>query len=330
MATPSHRPQRRGSRPGAWLVAFFAAVLLVAVGAVGGAVVRGSAGGGFTGLQQAITEQLQANSTTEQSQSDSAQSQPGDDGSSQGDSSDQNGWGDDQFGGQFGGSQQWPGQSQDTLSEGQTTAATSKQSAGVVVVEAQLADQNAVAAGTGMVLTSTGLVLTNNHVVEDSDAIRVTIPSTGRTYVATVVGTNATDDVAVLKLANASGLSTVTLDDDHDLATGDTVTGVGNAGGTGSLVAASGTVTALDQQVTTQAEQGTPSESLTGLIETDAAIQSGDSGGPLLDDEGEVVGMDTAASATGRSVGYAIPISTAVTVAKQIVSAAGGSLTLAA
>ena len=94
--------------------------------------------------------------------------------------------------------------------------------------------------------------------------------------------------------------------------------------------AASGSVTALDQDLSTQAEQGTASESLSGLIQTDAAIQSGDSGGPLLDDEGEVVGMDTAASSSGRSVGYAIPITTAIKVAKQIVSNAGGSLALAA
>ncbi|KYH44691.1 hypothetical protein AZH51_03395 [Branchiibius sp. NY16-3462-2] len=307
-------------------MAAFAAVLLVAAGTVGGALIRGS--GGIEGLQQVITQQLDASNNTQQSDNGSAQSQEG----SQGDSSDQNSWDSDQFGD----SQQWPGssqdnsQSQETLSQGESTAATVQQSAGVVVVEAQLADVNGVAAGTGMVLTSGGLVLTNNHVVEDSSEIRVTIPSTGRTYSATVVGTSASRDVAVLKLAGASGLTTVTLDDDHDLTTGDTVTGVGNAGGTGSLVAASGTVTALDQQVTTQAERGTPSESLSGLIETDADIQSGDSGGPLLDDEGEVVGMDTAASATGRSVGFAIPITTALTVAKQIVAEAGGSLALAA
>lgn len=312
------------------MVAAFAAVLLVAVGAVGGALARGSGTSALAGLQQAITQQLDANKATQQAGDDSSQTQQGD--SDQSGDSGQNNWDSDQFGD----SEQWSDQSQDTtqsqetLSEGQTTAASAQQSAGVVVVQAQMTDQDAVAAGTGMVLTSSGLVLTNNHVVEDSDAIRVTIPSTGRTYTATVVGTNATEDVAVLKLTDASGLSTVTLDDDHDVSTGDTVTGVGNAGGTGSLVAASGTVTALDQQVTTQAEQGTPSESLSGLIETDAAIQSGDSGGPLLDDEGEVVGMDTAASASGRTVGYAIPITTAVKVAKQIVASAGGSLSLAA
>lgn len=327
MSSPSHRSQRRDPRPFAWLVAAFVALLLVASGAVGAGVVRSS--GAVGGLQQAITQQLKADNTARQSDSDSAAGQSDNEGGSSG----QDGWGSEQFGDE---GQQWPelsqGQSssQDTLSQGQTAAATSKQSAGVVVVQAQMADQDAVAAGTGMVLTSTGLVLTNNHVVQDSSAIRVTIPSTGRTYTATVVGTNATDDVAVLKLTDASGLTTVTLDDDHDLSTGDTVTGVGNAGGTGSLVAASGTVTALDQHVTTLAEQGTPSESLSGLIETDAPIQAGDSGGPLLDEEGEVVGMDTAASASGQSVGYAIPITTAVSVAKQIVASSGGSLKLAA
>lgn len=299
-----------------------AAVLLVVSGALGGVVVRAS--GGIDGLQQAITHQLQADGST----------QHADDGSrndfSHSDTGDQDSGGSDGFDEQSDSGEQWPGQSQDTGSLGRTTAATATQAAGVVVVETRLADQSGVAAGTGMVLTASGLVLTNNHVVEDGNAIRVTIPSTGRTYAATVVGANAAGDVAVLKLTEASGLTTVTLDDEQDLAPGDAVTGIGNAGGTGTLVAASGTVTALDQQVTTQAEGETASESLTGLIETDAAIQAGDSGGPLLDDEGEVVGMDTAASVVGRSIGYAIPITTAISVAKQIVADAGGSLQIAA
>jgi S1-C subfamily serine protease len=93
------------------------------------------------------------------------------------------------------------------------------------------------AAGTGMVLTSTGEVLTNRHVVDGETSISVTVPATGRTYAARVVGISTTTDVAVVQLENVSGLATVkTSSDTVDV--GDAVGGVGNAGGTGILTAA--------------------------------------------------------------------------------------------
>ena len=86
-----------------------------------------------------------------------------------------------------------------------------------------------------MILTSDGLVLTNNHVVEGSTSIQVTDETTGQTYTAKVVGTDATHDVALLQLQDASGLTPVTLDNDNGVTTGDAVTAIGNAEGTGSL-----------------------------------------------------------------------------------------------
>jgi S1-C subfamily serine protease len=201
------------------------------------------------------------------------------------------------------------------------TAATSDEAKGVAVIDTVLGYQGAQAAGTGIVLTSDGLVLTNNHVVAGSTQIQVEVPTTGRTYTATVVGTDASSDVAVLELDGASGLATATLDDDGDPAVGDTVTAVGNAGGTGELVAADGSVTALGRTITTAAEGAAASETLDGLIQVDADIVSGDSGGPLLDDEGEVVGMDTAASSgTGDVVGFAIDIDDAMAVVEQVLA----------
>ncbi len=177
------------------------------------------------------------------------------------------------------------------------------------------------AAGTGMVLTSDGTVLTNNHVIQGATSISVTDETTGKEYTADVVGADATNDVAVLKLRDASGLSTVQLDDDGEPSTGDTVTDVGNAEGTGNLVSATGTVTALDQDIQVQSETGTGTESLKGLIEVAADIVSGDSGGPVLDSEGEVVGMATAASSGSADVtGYAIPITTAKAIADKILA----------
>jgi S1-C subfamily serine protease len=201
------------------------------------------------------------------------------------------------------------------------TAADADESAGVVVVETLLGYTGGEAAGTGMVLTADGLVLTNNHVVEGATQVVVTVPSTGETYAAEVVGTSATADVAVLELDGADGLQTVTLDDDEDLAVGDAVTAVGNAGGTGQLVAADGTVTALGRSITTASGNGSAGETLVDLVEVDADVVSGDSGGPLLDAEGEVVGIDTAASSgTTDIVGYAVTIGDAMEVVEVILA----------
>jgi S1-C subfamily serine protease len=148
------------------------------------------------------------------------------------------------------------------------------------------------------------------------------------------VGTDPTDDIAVLRLSSASGLATVHLATDTQasrVAVNDKVTAVGNAGGTGGTpTAASGTVVALGRDITASDETGADPERLTGLIEVNAAVQAGDSGGPLYSG-GVVIGIDTAASASGRggfdttaatsrSAGFAIPITTATTIADRIVA----------
>jgi len=201
-------------------------------------------------------------------------------------------------------------------------SATAAQEIGVVDITSQLTYDQAESAGTGIVLTSSGEILTNNHVVEGATSISVTVVSTGAVYTAAVVGTDATDDVAVLQLTGASGLQTAHLDTAGDTAVGEAVTGVGNAGGTGGAPSASpGTVTALEQTITTQAEQTAASETLHGLIQTDADIQAGDSGGPLFDAADQVIGIDTAAAEGGETTaGYAIPIEDALAIAAQIES----------
>jgi S1-C subfamily serine protease len=214
-----------------------------------------------------------------------------------------------------GGSQGSDGSDSSTL-----PSATSAQEIGIVDINTQLGYDDAAAAGTGLVLTSNGEILTNNHVVEGSTSISVTVISTGKSYTAKVVGTDPTDDIAVLKLSNASGLRTANLDKSGSVSVGESVTGVGNAGGTGGTPSASaGTVTATNQSITTQAEESAKSETLHGLIETNADIQAGDSGGPLYNSSNQVVGIDTAASEGGTSTqGYAIPLSTALSIASQI------------
>jgi S1-C subfamily serine protease len=196
---------------------------------------------------------------------------------------------------------------------------------GVVVVNTQLGYQAGAAAGTGIVLTSSGEVLTNNHVIQGATSVDVVVPGTTHHYTGKVVGYDVSADVAVVQLSGASNLKTASLGDSSKVTTGQAVKAVGNAGGTGTLISASGTVTGLAKAITVSDSQG-GGERLTGLIETNAALQPGDSGGPLLSSSGKVIGMNTAASTSFafRSVNaadsYAIPINTAQTIAKQIES----------
>lgn len=199
---------------------------------------------------------------------------------------------------------------------------------GLVDINTVLGYETEEAAGTGMVLTSTGKVLTNNHVIEGSTSISVTDLGNSRTYQATVLGYSRTNDVALIQLKGASGLQTVSLGSSSSLKVGESVVGIGNAGGVGGTPSvAGGSITALNQAITAsdQGSLGTTTEHLTGLIQSDCDIQPGDSGGPLVDSSGKVVGMDTAASqAQGYSInaatgqGYSIPINTALGIVRQI------------
>ena len=206
------------------------------------------------------------------------------------------------------------------------------------------------AKGTGIVLTSNGEVLTNNHVISGATSVSVTDIGNGKTYKATVVGYDESHDIAVLQLSNASGLTTATTGDSSTVKIGDRVVGLGNAGGVGGAPsAAAGSVTALNQSITASDEGSGSSEQLTGLIQTNANIQAGDSGGPLANSHGQVIGVDTAASAgfqfgnggfgdggngnngssgsgnQGTTQGYAIPINTALSIASEIEAGHGSS-----
>jgi S1-C subfamily serine protease len=239
-----------------------------------------------------------------------------------------------------------------------TSQIASKVDPGLVDVKATLGDQGATSLGTGIVLTSTGEILTNNHVINGATSVSVTDIGNGQTYKATVVGYDESQDIAVLQLSGASGLTTASTGDSSSVGVGDSVVALGNAGGVGGTPSvAAGSVTALNQSITASDESSGSSEQLTGLIETNADIQAGDSGGPLVNSHGQVIAMDTAASTnyqfggygngafgggsgssgsgssgTGSSSsngsttqGYAIPINTALTIAKQIDSGQASS-----
>jgi S1-C subfamily serine protease len=203
------------------------------------------------------------------------------------------------------------------------SAIAAKVAPDLVDINTNLSYEDEQAAGTGMVLTSNGVILTNNHVIDGATSISVTDVGNGKTYSAKVVGYDRTGDVAVIKLVNASGLSTVSIAG-GTAAVGQAVVGVGNAGGTGGTPSdAGGSITAVGQSITASDDGGGNAEHLSGLLETNAGIEPGDSGGSLVNTSGQVVGMDTAASAdTGfgdtASQGYAIPIATALKLAKKI------------
>jgi S1-C subfamily serine protease len=185
-----------------------------------------------------------------------------------------------------------------------TSQIASRVDPGLVDVTSTLGYQGATAMGTGIVLTSNGEILTNNHVVNGATSVSVTDIGNGKTYKATVVGYDASHDVAVLQLSGASGLTTATTGNSSTVKVGDNVVGLGNAGGAGGTPSvAPGTVTALNQSITASDEGGGSSEQLSGLIETNADIQPGDSGGPLVNSYGQIIGMDTAASTSGSQTG---------------------------
>jgi S1-C subfamily serine protease len=201
---------------------------------------------------------------------------------------------------------------------------TSGVQAAIVDIDTSLLD-GAASAGTGIVLMSSGVVLTNNHVVDGGQLISVRLTATGDTFSATTIGVDLTHDIAVLQLQGANGLPTAPIGDSSSVQVGDSVTALGNAQGRGGAPAvATGTVTALGQQISASDAAGQNAENLSGMIQTDAPIQPGDSGGPLVNGNGQVIGIDTAASAGDRGVArgavqaFAIPIDTALYYAHQI------------
>lgn len=181
------------------------------------------------------------------------------------------------------------------------------------------------AAGTGIVLTADGEILTNAHVVAGATQIQVTITDPNgatTTYRAELVGADTANDVALLQLVNASGLTPATLGDSDAVIVGQDAVAIGNALALeGGVSVTKGIISALDRSI--DVEAGT----LSHLIQTDAAISSGNSGGPLVNANGEVIGMNSAGAAssanvTAENIGFAIPINGAMDIVAQLRTAA--------
>ena len=219
------------------------------------------------------------------------------------------------------------------LPSAQMSAVAANVGPSVVDIDTKLGYQEAAAAGTGMILTSNGEVVTNNHVIAGATTVVATVVG-GKTYSAKVLGTDPTDDIALIQLIGASGLKPIRTGDPTKLTPGQPIVAVGNAGGVGGTpTVVTGSVLALDQSVSASDTDGGNPEQLSGMIEINAPLQPGDSGGPLLTAAGLVVGMDTAASSSNRfdsqaSVGFAIPITRAISIAQQIAAGHGSSTVL--
>ncbi len=182
------------------------------------------------------------------------------------------------------------------------------------------------AAGTGLLVSSKGLVLTNHHVISGAEQVQVEIGGNGKSYDAHVVGYAIDDDVALVQIENVSGLPTVKTS--SDVLANDSVLVIGNALGRGGDPTVSpGTVVALGQQITATDESGASVETLTDMIQVSASVQPGQSGGAVVNADGEVVGMTTAASTGGgfrlggnesANEAFAIPIDRALSSVKEI------------
>ncbi|HEX6597072.1 MAG TPA: trypsin-like peptidase domain-containing protein [Acidimicrobiales bacterium] len=187
----------------------------------------------------------------------------------------------------------------------------------VVTIRTQLASQGrffvASGAGTGVILTPNGEVLTNAHVVAGATFIEVTLSGEDQARRADLVGIDSTNDLALLKIRGASNLPTAKLGSSDALRVGDDVVAIGNALALdGGLTVTDGIVSAVNRTISDRTIH------LEGLIQTDAAINSGNSGGPLVNASGQVVGINTAVAGDAQNIGFAIAIDRAKPVIDQL------------
>ncbi len=208
---------------------------------------------------------------------------------------------------------------------GAVSGSMSQVEQGIVIINTTLQYSSEQAAGTGMVINAgSGLVLTNNHVIENATKITATVAVTGQNFQAKVVGYDVTGDIALIQLQHPSGLHQVPLGDSARIKVGDAVTALGNAEGRSEIIPAAGHITGVNRSITASDQGGAvQSETLHGMLQTDAGIVSGDSGGPLVNAAGQVIGMDTAGNDVRfpdqqAAAGFAIPVNTALSVASEI------------
>jgi S1-C subfamily serine protease len=177
-------------------------------------------------------------------------------------------------------------------------------------------ERKKVGAGTGFIISKDGYILTNKHVVADEQADYTVLLSDGRKAVGDVMYKDATHDIAILKISG-DNLTPVKLGDSNALKLGQTVIAIGNALGEYNNSVSTGIISGLNRTI--QASSGRNVETLAGVIQTDAAINVGNSGGPLLTLDGQVIGVNVATVLGASSISFAIPINTVKSIIKQAI-----------
>jgi len=199
---------------------------------------------------------------------------------------------------------------------------------GVVLIDTVINYIDGEAAGSGFILSSDGIIVTNHHVVAGSTDVKVTIASTGQKLEAEVLGYDITEDVAVLKLPHLTGLSTVQTNTDP-VTIGQSITAVGNSMGGGELLSYTGLITGTGVTITVSDDGGAAKSVLRNLIQISAPIVPGDSGGPLFNFQGQVVGMNVAgAHDVTDNESYCIPITTVLAIEQSVLAGVPNSPTV--
>lgn len=174
-----------------------------------------------------------------------------------------------------------------------------------------------VGAGTGFVVSEKGLILTNKHVVNDKDAKYSILTRDGQKHEIEILGVDPVNDLAVVKTTEEVSLPALELGSSDTARIGQTVLAIGNSLGEFNNTVTKGVISGINRRVT--ASDGTGgAETLEAVIQTDAAINPGNSGGPLLNIAGQVIGVNTAVSQEGQSIGFAIPINDAIRLIESI------------
>ena len=166
--------------------------------------------------------------------------------------------------------------------------------------------------GSGVIIDEKGYILTNNHVIDDAERLKVTLPD-GKVLRGKVVGSDETTDLAVLKVESEQLLPATQLGNSDNLKTGQIVIAIGNPFGlTGGPTVSAGIVSSLNRSIQTRS-------GVLELIQTDAAINPGNSGGPLVNTKGEVIAINTANMPYAQGIGFAVPINTAKSILKELI-----------
>ncbi|MBR2803404.1 trypsin-like peptidase domain-containing protein [Candidatus Saccharibacteria bacterium] len=174
------------------------------------------------------------------------------------------------------------------------------------------------AAGTGIIVSGDGYILTNKHVIDGASKITVVLDDGTAYENAEIAEVDPLNDVAFLKIKDVSGLPAASLGDSKTISVGQQVIAIGNALGVYQNSVTSGVISGTGRTLTASDSTGSAYETLSDMIQTDAAINSGNSGGPLVNAAGEVIGINTATSSTAENMGFAIPISSIKGMLKQL------------